>query len=68
MCAKDKVCNGSTSSTMTFGSGGVGDGEHVLSLDVGGTTIKGRDSPNVKHYPQIKNPFFVTCVNSALCS
>jgi hypothetical protein len=28
----------------------------------------GRDSPIVKYYPQIKNPCFVTCVNSALCS
>jgi hypothetical protein len=30
--------------------------------------VLGRDSPVVKHYPQIKNPCFVTCVNSALCS
>jgi hypothetical protein len=30
--------------------------------------VLGRDSPIVKHYPQIKNPCFVTCVNSALCS
>jgi hypothetical protein len=30
--------------------------------------LQGRDSPIVKHYPQIKNPCFVTCVNSALCS
>jgi translation initiation factor 2 beta subunit (eIF-2beta)/eIF-5 len=29
---------------------------------------KERDSPIVKHYPQIKNPCFVSCVNSALCS
>jgi hypothetical protein len=27
-----------------------------------------RDSPIAKHYPQLKNPCFVTCVNSALCS
>jgi hypothetical protein len=29
---------------------------------------QGRDSPILKHYPQIKNPCFVTCVNSVLCS
>jgi hypothetical protein len=29
---------------------------------------QGRDSPIVKHYPQIKNPCFVTGVNSALWS
>jgi hypothetical protein len=29
---------------------------------------QGRDSPIVKHYPQIKNPCFATCVNYALCS
>jgi hypothetical protein len=30
--------------------------------------FQGRDSPIVKHYPQIKNPCFVSCVNYALCS
>jgi magnesium-transporting ATPase (P-type) len=29
---------------------------------------QGRDSPIIKHYPQIKNTCFVTCVNSALRS
>jgi hypothetical protein len=29
---------------------------------------RGCNSPIVKHYPQIKKPCFVTCVNSALCS
>jgi hypothetical protein len=32
------------------------------------SSVQGRDSPIVKHYPQIKNACFVTCVNSALCS
>jgi hypothetical protein len=29
---------------------------------------QGRDSPIVKHYSKIKNPCFVTSVNTALCS
>jgi predicted transcriptional regulator len=37
--------------------------EHLLGIH-----NQGRDSPILKHYPQIKNPCFVTCVNSALCS
>jgi hypothetical protein len=28
----------------------------------------GRDSPIAKHYSSIKNPSFLTCVNSTLCS
>jgi hypothetical protein len=48
------------------------DGAHVVDAAVEGERVDaadlGRDSPIVKHYPQIKNPCFVTCVNSALCS
>jgi hypothetical protein len=43
----------------------------VHGTGVGGVMSKsdlGRDSPIVKHDPQIKNPCFVICVNSALCS
>jgi hypothetical protein len=29
--------------------------------------FQGRDSSIVKHYSKLKNPCFVTCVNSALC-
>jgi hypothetical protein len=38
------------------------------SSDKSDLYFQGRDSPIVKHYPQIKNPCFVTCVNFALCS
>jgi hypothetical protein len=38
------------------------DGRLEVELDLG------RNSPIVKHYPKIKNPCFVSCVNSAICS
>jgi hypothetical protein len=46
---------------------------HLSALELainafGEMNVQGRDSPIVKHYPQIKKPWFVTCVNSALCS
>jgi hypothetical protein len=41
----------------------------VVSIKMGTVRSKqGRDSPIIKHYSLIKNPCFVTCVNSTLCS
>jgi hypothetical protein len=44
--------------------------KHLATINAGtmNSIAQGRNSPICKNYTLIKNPCFVTCVNSAFCS